>query len=58
MQAKKYFKTDTIKQISIFLDILVPFLLFFSLNNNNQILSWLLLGCVVFARIFLVIKSK
>jgi hypothetical protein len=58
MQINKLFKTDLVKQVSIFLDILIPFLLFYTLNNNSQVVSWLLLGTVGFIRILLVITGK
>jgi len=47
-----------VKRISVILDILIPFLLYYSMNNHNQILSWLLVGIVVIIRILLVTVSK
>jgi len=47
-----------VKRISVILDILLPFLLYYSMNNHIQILSWLLVGIVVIIRILLVTVSK
>jgi hypothetical protein len=48
----------SVKRISILLDILLPFMLYYSMNNHNQILSWFLVGIVVIIRILLVTVSK
>lgn len=52
------FNTLSVKRISVFLDILLPFLLYYSMNNHIQILSWLLVGIVVIIRILLVTVSN
>ena len=54
----KLLNSLSVKRISVLLDILLPFLLYYSMNNHNQILSWLLVGIVVIIRILLVTVSK
>jgi hypothetical protein len=58
MQAKKFFNPDSIKRTSIFLDILIPFLLFYSLIYHNLFLSWFFLVVVITFRILLVMVSQ
>lgn len=48
----------SIKRLSVVLDILVPFLLYYSMNSHNQIMSWILVGIIVIIRILLVLVSK
>lgn len=54
----RLFNSLSVKRTSVILDILLPFLLYYSMNNLNQILSWLLVGIVVIIRILLVTVSK
>jgi hypothetical protein len=54
----KFLNSIFVKRISVILDILIPFLLYISLNNHILLLSWLLLGILVFVRVLLVIISK
>jgi len=54
----RFLNSLSVKRISVLLDILVPFLLYYSMNNHNQILSWLLVGIVAIIRILLVTVSK
>ena len=54
----KFLNSNTVKRSSVVLDILIPFLLYYSLNNQNLFLSWLLLGTVVLVRVILVAVIK
>jgi len=54
----KFLNSDVVKRSSVVVDILIPFLLYYSLNNQNLILSWLLLGTVVLVRVILVAVIK
>ena len=54
----RFLNPVSVKRTSVILDILLPFLLYYSMNNHIQILSWFLLGIVVIIRVLLVIVSK
>lgn len=54
----KFMNSKTIKRTSVIVDILVPFMLYFSLKAQNLILSVLLLLAVVLTRVLLVIIRK
>ncbi len=58
MQTNKFLNPNSVKRTSIILDIIIPFLLYYSLIHNKLILAWLLLGMVVIVRVFLVLVSK
>jgi len=48
----------SVKRTSVLFDILLPFLLYYSMNSHFQVLSWLLVGIVVIVRVLLVTVSK
>jgi len=54
----KFLNSNLVKRSSVVLDILIPFLLYYSLKNQNLFLSWLLLGTVVLVRVILVAVIK
>ena len=58
MQVKFFLNSTLVKQASVILDVLIPIILFWSLNYHNSILSWLLLGTVAFVRVLLVLVSQ
>jgi len=45
------------KIISIILDLLIPFLLYFSLQNGFQWSAWILFGVIVLIRSLIAIKN-
>ena len=54
----KFLNSVSVKRISVVLDILIPFLLYVSLNGKILVVSWLLLGILVIMRVLLVVVSK
>jgi hypothetical protein len=55
MQNKEFLNSNSVKRTSIILDILLPLLLYWSINSHAIILPWLLLGAVILARVLLVL---
>lgn len=47
-----------IKNFAVFTDVLLPILLYISLNHQNQLISWILAGTLTAIRLSLVIIEK
>jgi hypothetical protein len=54
----KFINSKTVKRASVVVDILVPFMLYFSLKAQNLFISALLMITVILAKVLLVIVRK
>ncbi len=58
MEKKSILNSANISRISIAVDIMIPFALYYAMINNSHVIAWVFLGIVVMTRLALVITTK